>query len=490
MRARAILKRWKRWLFLGHRWLGIGTGLLFVAWFLSGLVMMYVGFPSLNETERRAGLPPIAWDEVAIGPGAALAAAGIDGLPRDLRLGMLAGRPVYRITGWDGRRSTVAARDGTRIDAVSAGEALAVAARDPRAVVLSLVGEIGRDQWSVTARFDPLRPFHLIALGDAQDTRLYVSARTGEIALDTTRSERIWNWLGAVTHWIYPTPLRAEADLWRDVVLWVSGIAALNAGAGLVVGILRLRLRRRYPTGAATPYRGLAAWHHIGGLVGGVSLLAFIVSGWLSMNPNRWFSSPNPPRDMLERYAGRPERGLALDPAALRAAGPDVVELRFAAVGGRPQAIALHRDGRSERCCAPTSDLAAAIRAAAPRLLPSASLVWFETLAEEDAYWYSHHRERVLPVIRVVFDDADATWFHVDPGTGEVQNRLDRSGRINRWVFNGLHTLDFGLLLRHRPAWDIVLWLLSAAGLVVSISGTVMGWRRLRTRAARRARPA
>lgn len=490
MKARAILKRAKRWLFLGHRWLGIGTGLLFVAWFLSGLVMMYVGFPSLTETERRAGLPPVAWDEVAIGPGAALAAAGIDGLPRDLRLGMLAGRPVYRITGWDGRRSTVAARDGTRIDAVSAGEALAVAARDPRAAAPSLIGEVGRDQWSVTARFDPLRPFHLIALGDAEDTRLYVSARTGEIVLDTTRSERIWNWLGAVTHWIYPTPLRAEADLWRDVVLWVSGVAALNAGAGLVAGILRLRLRRRYPTGAATPYRGLAAWHHIGGLVGGVSLLAFIVSGWLSMNPNRWFSSPNPPRDMLERYAGTPEPGLALDPATLRAAGLDVVELRFAAVGGRPQAIALHRDGRSERCCAPTSDLAAAIRAAAPRLLPSASPVRFETLAEEDAYWYSHHRERVLPVIRVVFDDADATWFHVDPGTGEVLNRLDRSGRINRWVFNGLHTLDFGLLLRHRPAWDIVLWLLSAAGLVVSVSGTVMGWRRLRTRAARRGRPA
>ncbi|WP_204337593.1 hypothetical protein, partial [Klebsiella pneumoniae] len=82
--------------------------------------------------------------------------------------------------------------------------------------------------------------FYLVALGDPADTRLYVSAVTGEIALDTTSRERFWNWLGAVPHWIYFTPLRAQVDLWREVVLWLSGVAVVGALTGAVVGVLRV----------------------------------------------------------------------------------------------------------------------------------------------------------------------------------------------------------------------------------------------------------
>jgi hypothetical protein len=55
--TRARLKRGKRWLHPAHRWLGIVTCLLFVTWFVSGLVMMHVGFPSRTEPERRGGRP-------------------------------------------------------------------------------------------------------------------------------------------------------------------------------------------------------------------------------------------------------------------------------------------------------------------------------------------------------------------------------------------------------------------------------------------------
>ncbi|WP_187277382.1 hypothetical protein [Methylobacterium sp. WL103] len=44
--------------------------------------------------------------------------------------------------------------------------------------------------------------------------------------------------------------------------------------------------------------------------------------------------------------------------------------------------------------------------------------------------------------------------------------------------------MDFGLLVRHRPAWDGFMLLLLAAGSVVAASGVAMGWRRLRRPAA------
>jgi cytochrome b subunit of formate dehydrogenase len=46
-------------------------------------------------------------------------------------------------------------------------------------------------------------------------------------------------------------------------------------------------------------------------------------------------------------------------------------------------------------------------------------------------------------------------------------------------LFNALHSFDFPLLLSFRPAWDAVVWLLSLLGLTISVSGIVIGWRRL-----------
>jgi hypothetical protein len=61
-----------------------------------------------------------------------------------------------------------------------------------------------------------------------------------------------------------------------------------------------------------------------------------------------------------------------------------------------------------------------------------------------------------------------------------VLGHSDRVARARRWLFNAAHSLDFPWLLQHRPAWDAVVWLLSAIGLMVSVSGVVIGWRRLR----------
>jgi|HubBroStandDraft_1064217.scaffolds.fasta_scaffold461781_2 hypothetical protein len=44
-----------------HRYLGVAAGALMVMWFLSGIVMMYVGFPRVTETERIRTLEPITW---------------------------------------------------------------------------------------------------------------------------------------------------------------------------------------------------------------------------------------------------------------------------------------------------------------------------------------------------------------------------------------------------------------------------------------------
>jgi hypothetical protein len=476
---RRLGKAGRRWLLLFHRWAGIAAGLLFALWIGSGLVMLYVPFPTLTEAERLERLAPIAWDHVAVAPDDALRAGGLAGVPAAFGLEMRGAEPVYRIVGRDGNRATVSARTGLRLGPVTAGEALRLAAAgapDAR------VAPLDRDQWTVTARYDPLRPFLKVALGDPAGTELYVSQVTGEIVLDTTRSERAWNWVGAVAHWIYLTPLRARAELWRTVLLWLSGFAVLGALSGLVIGIWRLRLRRRTPRGAITPYRGLARWHHLLGLAGGIGLSTFILSGWISMNPNRWFSSNVPPADIRAAYAGRPG-GLGLDAAGLRGfADPGTVALRLAAIGGSWWVVADGSAGARTRRAADGLPLeAGAIASAAGSAVPGGALRDAQSLTAFDSYWYPHGTDpRPLPVMRLRFDDPATTWLHVDPRDGTILQRLDRSGRINRWLFDAAHRLDLPGLTGNRRLHDAAQWGLNLLAAGIAITGIVAGWRRLR----------
>ena len=90
----------KRWLYLVHRWLGVLLCAFFAMWFLSGVVMMYVGYPKLTQAERLAHLPPLRsatlGTEPLLEPADALAHAGLTGPLQDLRLAVASGARAVR----------------------------------------------------------------------------------------------------------------------------------------------------------------------------------------------------------------------------------------------------------------------------------------------------------------------------------------------------------------------------------------------------------
>ncbi|MCY3773891.1 MAG: hypothetical protein OXG98_17935 [Gemmatimonadetes bacterium] len=77
------------------------------------------------------------------------------------------------------------------------------------------------------------------------------------------------------------------------------------------------------------------------------------------------------------------------------------------------------------------------------------------------------------------FDDANATWYHIDLTTGELINQLTETGRAKRWLYNGLHSLDFGFLIDNRPVWDVVVIVLCGAGFLFSTTSVIVSWRRV-----------
>jgi hypothetical protein len=119
----------------------------------------------------------------------------------------------------------------------------------------------------------------------------------------------------------------------------------------------------------------------------------------------------------------------------------------------------------------------------AAELVPDANVSSFEVLSSYDDYYYTRrpeHAEKSLPIVRVRFDDSEATWFHLDPTTGQVVERLTRTNRVYRWLYNGLHSWDIRWLWERRPLWDICVIAFSLGGFLLSVIGVWIGVRRLR----------
>jgi hypothetical protein len=173
----------------------------------------------------------------------------------------------------------------------------------------------------------------------------------------------------------------------------------------------------------------------------------------------------------------------------LAAAGPDVRELRWTRSAGNILVLAGGAAGRAAVLEAGTAAAYVpdpdALKIAAARLLPD-PVLRVDVLTAYDMYYYSRDphtmtggSEKPLPVWRVVFDDGHATWVHIDPATGAVLGRTDTTQRVKRWVFAMLHSWDWLPLLERRPVWDILVILLSLGGTALSVTGVVIGWRRL-----------
>src|SRR5580693_8475227 len=112
-----------RLLFLVHRYLGIAVGALMVMWCLSGVVMMYHGYPDLDEANRVRHLTPIDWSGCCKISDEALAD---DDPIEDLQLEMLAGTPVLQLRSRHASRA-IDLDTGRAIDKVSIQQAAQVA---------------------------------------------------------------------------------------------------------------------------------------------------------------------------------------------------------------------------------------------------------------------------------------------------------------------------------------------------------------------------
>ncbi len=178
--------------------------------------------------------------------------------------------------------------------------------------------------------------------------------------------------------------------------------------------------------------------------------------------------------------------------ARFRQAGLHPRELEWRMVGGEGVLQALDGNGDSRVLSVsetaeplqrlPESTLRRAVQAMAPN-----TAFDLDELRAYDFYYFARAEQsmngglqRPLPVLRVRFEDAAGSWLHIDPRSGALLEQLDERRRLARWLFNLLHSWDWQPLLERPLLREVLMLAFSLGGLVISVSGVVLGWRRLR----------
>jgi hypothetical protein len=469
-----------------HRWLGVAACLFFLLWFPSGIGMMYWDFPSVtaeDRLDRSAALDP---STIRLSPAEAYAVLNQTQAPARARLNTFDGRPVYRfLTGRS--ESLVFADTGapqTEVpDPLIARVASGWVGQPVTAASVATLTEA--DQWTVEGTFRSQRPLRKFSWPNGE--QVYVSRSSGEVVQYTTAAARIGAYLGPIPHWIYFTPLRQHQPAWSRLVIWSSGIGTVAALLGLLVGIWSYSPSKRYRVaGAATgiPYRGQKRWHTIFGLFFGLGAVTWAFSGMLSMDP--FAATPARPRGNIAQALREPLQLTAFnarDPreALARLPGRHVKELELIVVAGEPVYLAVlgRDDTRIVPVAGPPRDEFDRQRIVS--LVNSAAqpdgLADSQVIRQYDAYYLDRHRRKPLPVILARVNDAGRTRYYIDPKTARIVGSYSSGSWMNRWLYHGLHSLDFPWLYNYRPLWDIVVIAFMLGGTALCVTSLILAWR-------------
>jgi hypothetical protein len=480
----------KRFAIFAHRWTGAAFCLLFSWWFISGIFMMYFDYPEVTEADRLAHSQPLDRTRVTLAPAEAWAQLKIKGAPDEVILAMFDGRPAYsfRVGGF---RKIVYADNGQLqtvfTPALNLRTAAAWSGQSPANATTSAITT--EDQWTVGGVYQNYKPLTKYSWPNGDE--VYISGVRGQVVQATTRLSRLGAWFGPIPHWLYFTPLRKTGRLWSRIVIWLSGAATVVALLGLIAGLTMYSPKKPYRSdGVPTsiPYAGPKRLHMILGLFFGFLACTWAFSGMLSMDPFPATTTDDSGAASSIALAlnGEP---FAFEPFAAKhpreaLAVAQARQLEFLILGGEALYLAtddLHHSmlipvaGDPKKAFDAARLIAMATKASGPAGIADARLI-----TAYDAYYLDRHNALPLPVLRLRVNDAQRTTLYIDPANARIVGGASSSMWAERWLYHGLHSINFPWLYNHRPAWDLVVVALMLGGASLSITSVIIAARLMR----------
>ena len=466
-----------------HKVLGTLLSILFLVWFLSGLVMIYHSFPQVNPYDRLKKMDPLSPE------GLPSIESVIARLPegetiRRITLDSYLGVPCFHIQGKQGSYDLPA----------DSGQTWPVAPDFNRIATHWIAAPIARvdtlyqlEQWIPFGRLKQEFPIYKYYFDDEEQHQLYLSSKSGKVLQRTDQKSRFWAWIGAIPHWIYFTSLRQDAKLWSQVVIWLSGMGCLMCLAGGYLAIRDLRLARRRGKGL-TPYKKFwYKWHHLAGTLFGLFVLTFAFSGMMSLaNVQDFGITPKlsfKPQERLRKMAPSLDAYQVDYREAIAAYPGETRQLTWEAFGPYPiYALASERMGKghwvdaSANKVSPLNLTEEQVRGVIEEVHGTEHEIQIEWLDHYDTYYLPKKYRASLPVWKVTIDDADGSTYYIHPKRGTTRY-MGTPARWQHCAYTALHSLNFRVLTERPWLWHTVMWILMLGGTFVSLSGVYLAIR-------------
>lgn len=469
-----------------HRILGIILCILCFSWFISGIVMIYHSFPRVSQEERFARQQIL--DTTSLPSMQEI----LHRLPENTRTHSISlnnpeGLAIFHFG--NGRKSYDLYADSNAI-APTVNYALCEwRAKNwcPNNHITRVDTLYSLDQWIPLARYKQEFPIYKFFYDGEEGYQLYISSQSGHILQFTDSDERFWAWLGAIPHWVYFTILRENQNLWTQFMYWACYLGMFMCAVGFILGIRSYRLNRRKGF-LRSPYKKIAfKWHHITGFFFGIWVFTWILSGYMSMAPlPSWLFGKQKPRAMMRQGTSDRETpapaSYALDyrkaiAETSKTHGP-VKQIEWI----HYQDIPLYRlkTGNETVTLDASADTVVPfhiteemIYAAIKRLTRDTIPYTVTKMDEYDNYYISRRRPLPLPAYKVMLDNEAKDCYYYNLESFQPMH-YDTNGRWKRWLYRGLHTLDFKFLVERPVLWTIVIWTLLLGGATVSFTGIIL----------------
>lgn len=477
-----------------HKWTGLIIALFFIIWFVSGIILLYHKYPKVTQEETyshhesldAANLPAIH---------------EIPGLTDTTRIKTLSisrnlGETVWMISQASSHKENAMSKKSKSDDYYTFKDSILTkqsqitdAQLDSIACVWASSNSISgvdtlyeRQQWILYDRYEKSLPILLYHFDNPGKSQIFISKKNGEVVQESTRSERLWSWVGAIPHKFYLTSVRTDTERWKTVML-IGGLLCLIAAlSGMYIGIYYLIINKIRNHRFSSPFKKKVwRYHHIGGLIFGIFLIAWGISGSLSTQRiPKWMVNYEGDYTVsagalwgkksltLDRYK--------LDYRKIFDAYKDVKSISWRHFGSTPAYLVvagdkeIYVDASQPDEVKPLEISEQEVKRAVERYFGEDTKYSISLMDEYDEYYLSHKGGYPLPVWKIDIDNKDGSRLYISPSDGYVKYVNDNR-KVKKWLFSATHYLDIKYFMLHKGLRYTCLWILAAGCVFVIVTG-------------------
>jgi len=467
-----------------HKITGSALSLLFLMWCLTGVVLVFVGFPHASRQQRFEKLDYLSESDFQNLPYFDQTESG------KIELEKYQGELVYRKYKGKKSQQVFNAKQRHKLPLFSKSQAICEAEHFINAKVTSVDSIAELDSWIPWGYYKPLLPFFKCYMDDPDHSVLYVSAQSGTVVQHTQRSSRWYARIGAIPHWIYFSQIKQNADVWQITVLILGIISLLVAISGMVVAFFRFKRNSDGKISDLSVYKKWSyKWHHIFGLCIGLLFCIFLLSGifYATGVPN-WISAKPSGKPATSVWNKRSKTDSVIHPSQIWKQLPQkegVRKIAWESAMGRQVVNVYYDDYRSPKTfIAIQTDSLIPFTATKDEIQQFAQKKFkdqFQSIEIQNKYdsYYEecgmfHHP---LPAYKVNLNDGFGTSVFIDPATGKAVEYFNANKKDRRWLTKGLHKFDFSIFNKADWLRKTILIIVCLIGTAVSFTGVLLSWK-------------